>query len=241
MHANPDKFQGLVLGPKKLTDNVQLVVGDTLLNADENIKLLGLNIDNKLSFDNHISEVCKKAARQLNALARLGRCLDESGKMMVLKTFLLSNFNYCPTIWNFCTVTNTKKIEKLQERGLRIVFCDFNSTYEQLLERAHLKTLKQGRIRAIQCETFKILHQLGPTYNHNLYQYKRTSHSTRGASNVLLPRVRTTGYGQNSLRYYGAKLWNMLPDAMKTIDDFNDFKQQIFNWDLPQCGCAMCC
>jgi hypothetical protein len=56
-------------------------------------------------------------------------------------------------LWHFCTETHTKKLQKLQERGLRIVFCDSNSTYEQLLERAHLKTLKQGRFRDLQCET----------------------------------------------------------------------------------------
>jgi hypothetical protein len=233
MQANPDKFQGLILGPKKLTGKIHLTAGSKIVQSETCVKLLGIHIDSKLNFDQHVTEICQKAARQLNALARLSRCLDENSKMMILKTFLLSNFNYCSTIWNFCTEKNTKKIEKLQERGLRHVYYDFTSTYDDMLERAQLKTLKLGRIRAIQCETFKILHKLGPIYNHNLFEYKQTPYNTRGISNVLIPKVRTTSYGKKSLRFYGAKLWNMLPNCIKQIDDFRDFKQQISTWNPP--------
>ena len=47
---------------------------------------------------------------------------------------MLSNFNFCPLSWHFCSEGNTKKIEKVQERALRFVYDDFVSTYEELLE-----------------------------------------------------------------------------------------------------------
>ena len=204
MQANLDKFQGLVLGPQHLAILVRLIVDGKILAAADEVKLLGLNIDNKLNFDSHISETCKKAATQLNALARLSRHLDQGSRMTVFKTFLLSNFNYCPTIWHFCKESNTKKLEKLQERGLRCVYNDFISPYSDLLDRANLKTLHLGRIRSIACETYKILNNIGPTFNQNLFIYRNTEHNTRGSSKVLLPSVRTTSYGLKSLRFYMA-------------------------------------
>ena len=36
-------------------------------------------------------------------------------------TFILSNFNFCPLAWHFCTDKNSKKLEKVQERALRFV------------------------------------------------------------------------------------------------------------------------
>jgi hypothetical protein len=49
------------------------------------------------------------------------------------KTFILSNFNFCPLSWHFCSEANTNKIEKIQERALRFIYNDYNSTYESLL------------------------------------------------------------------------------------------------------------
>ena len=59
--------------------------------------LLGIAIDDKLSFDKHVSTLFKKAARQLNVLCHLNHLLDEKkhNKMIIYVTFIISNFNYC--------------------------------------------------------------------------------------------------------------------------------------------------
>ena len=48
----------------------------------------------------------------------------------------MSNFNYCPLVWHFCGQVNNQKLEKIQERALRILFADYNSSYTELLGRA---------------------------------------------------------------------------------------------------------
>jgi hypothetical protein len=45
----------------------------------------------------------------------------------------MSNFNYCPVVWHFCGESNTKKMEKIQERALSFIYGDFNSDYDTLL------------------------------------------------------------------------------------------------------------
>ena len=223
MQANCDKFQGLLLGPESLTKLVHLMVKDREIRTDEHVKLLGIHLDKKLDFEYHISELCQKAGNQLNALARISRFLDQDSRMAVFKTFLLSNFNYCPSIWHFCKESSSKQLEYLQERGLRYVYNDFVSSYDSLLDRANLATLHLNRIRAIACETYKIVKHTGPSYNHNLIQLRDSSHNTRGSTNAFIPRVRTTRYGQKSLRFYGSKIWNMLPETFKSVENINEF------------------
>jgi hypothetical protein len=63
--------------------------------------------------------------------------------------FILSNFNYCPVIWHFCSETNTKKMEKNQERALKFIHNENHSTYEELLAKSKLPSLKIRRIRTI--------------------------------------------------------------------------------------------
>ena len=73
---------------------------------------------------------------------------------------MLSNFNFCPLSWHFCSEGNTKKIEKVQERALRFVYSDDSCTYEELLFKAKMPTLKVRRLRTMALETFKILNGL---------------------------------------------------------------------------------
>jgi hypothetical protein len=70
------------------------------------VKLLGIEIDYQLNFDIHISSICRKASQQLNILKCLGPYLDRLSKLTILHSFILSNFNFCPLAWHFCTDEN---------------------------------------------------------------------------------------------------------------------------------------
>ena len=76
MCANPDKFQSIILdrdGKQSLSISVQ----DDTIFSDPSIKVLGIVLDNKLKFDEHVSQMCPKASRQINALKRISKYLDE--------------------------------------------------------------------------------------------------------------------------------------------------------------------
>ena len=60
-----------------------------------------LHLDFQLNFNIHISNICKKASRQLNVLKRIGKHLCKLGKLNIYHSFILSNFNYCPLTWLF--------------------------------------------------------------------------------------------------------------------------------------------
>ena len=73
------------------------------IKCEENVTLLGVNIDFMLSFDDHVTDICKKASKQLAVLKRLGRFLTKQGKLTINNSFIVSNFNYCPlhVAWHF--------------------------------------------------------------------------------------------------------------------------------------------
>ena len=98
--------------------------------------LLGVNIDFQLSFTEHIPEkfVRKPPSQQLPVLKRLGRILTKHGKMTIFKSFIMSNFNYCPVASHFCTQFSTNNMEKIQERALGFTFDDFESPLPDLLD-----------------------------------------------------------------------------------------------------------
>ena len=60
------------------------------------VKLLGINIDSKLNFDSHITDLCKKASMQLNALNRFRAYIGNKEMEILINSFIYSNFSYCP-------------------------------------------------------------------------------------------------------------------------------------------------
>ena len=207
MKANPDKFQAIAVGKRTKDENITFNLDNNIINCEDHVKLLGVTIDFKLSFDLHISIVCKKASRQLNVLKRIGRNLCRLRKLNIYYSFIMSNFNYCPLVWHFCGEVNIKKIEEIQERALRFIYQDYNSSYDTLLDKSKLPSLKVRRLRAIALEAFKILNNQTPIYLNDILTYKPHSYS----NTVEIPQVRTSSYGVRSFRSSAAKIWNSLP------------------------------
>jgi hypothetical protein len=157
MQANPDKFQVLAFGKKTYDKNPSIHIQNSDHTCEKTVKLLGIEIDYQLNFNAHVSSICRKASQQLNVLKRLGSLLNRLSKLTIFHTFILSNFNFCPLAWHFCTEKNSKKLEKVQERALRFVYEDYNSSYEELLHKAKVPSLQIRRIRTMALETFKIV------------------------------------------------------------------------------------
>ena len=67
-------------------------------------------------------------------------------------------------VWHFIRSSDKQKLERLQEKGLREVFKDKSSSYEDLLNKAKLVTLNNQRLQNIAILMFKVKHGIYPTY-----------------------------------------------------------------------------
>ena len=133
MKANPTKFQAICIGKRANDDITSFNIDSADIKCKDDVTLLGMNIDFKLRFDDHVSQICKRASKQLAVLKRVGRLLTKQGKMTIYNSFIVSNFNYCPLAWHFCSTSSTNKLEKIQERALRFINNDFASSLQALL------------------------------------------------------------------------------------------------------------
>ena len=234
--ANPSKFQCMTLGSN---EKMELDINDKKIVSSSSVKILGVTIDDKLNFNEHITYICKKAGRQLNVLRRLSYMLVEETRMTIYKSFILSNFNFCPLIWHFCGILNSRKLEKIQERALRFVFIDYNSSYEKLLDKANLVTIYLLRLQKIAIEVYKATNGLGPKYIQELFTENSMEYDVR-MNKLIQPKFNGITYGLNSISYKGPKIWNGLPDEIRCAISLNEFKVLIKTWEGPRCGCTMC-
>ena len=122
MKSNDDKCHLIVANH----DDVSVRLNSETTEGEDSVELLGIHIDNKLTFSQHVTNLCKKGNQKLHALARISKLLSQDKLKLIMKTFIESQFNYCPLIWMFHSRTLNTKINKLHERALRIVYKDDN-------------------------------------------------------------------------------------------------------------------
>ena len=159
-------------------------------------------------------------------------------KEVLLNSFVLSNFNYCPLVWHFCSSKSLKKIEKIQERTLRILYNDSTSDYNQLLNKSSKASMEVKRLRNLALEIFKTLNHLNPEYMKEIF-YK-TTNLTHRPFNIKVNQNNTTKYGNKSLRSLGPHIWNSLPKQIKEETDYNKFKNYIDKWFGAKYKCNLC-
>ena len=81
-------------------------------------KPLGITVDKKLiTFQIHVESLCKKANQKLHALSHISCYLSTEQPKLTMKTFTLSQSNYCPHVWMFCDRALDNKINRIHEKA----------------------------------------------------------------------------------------------------------------------------
>ena len=96
MEPHPEKFQFMVMSNNVIDTHTLELDDTTRLRSQSDVVLLGIEIDDKLTFAKHVSAICTKASKQLNAFTRISKFLSYDSKKLVINSFISSNFQYSP-------------------------------------------------------------------------------------------------------------------------------------------------
>ena len=88
--------KAIAVGKRIFGKNSVRKFSDSEIKCEEVAKLLRVDIDYQLNFDQHLSSLCRKAGQQLIVLKRLSPFLSKLNRLTVFYTFILFNFNNCP-------------------------------------------------------------------------------------------------------------------------------------------------
>ena len=165
--------------------------------------------------------------------------MDVEKLRIMMNTFVISQFSYCPLIWMFHDRSVNKKINKIHERALRIAYKDSCSTFEDLLKKAESVSIHQRNLQLLATEIFKTHSNLNPSFMKQIFVEKDIPYTLRSGSTILAPKQKTTGYGIENSRFLGSRIWHAMPSSLKESRTLNSFKAKIKNYDFG-CSCRLC-
>lgn len=111
----------MVLGHKNVENVNQINVGSAVIDRVSEIKYLGCIIDEKLNFNSNCDLMCKKMAKKTNFFGRISNKLNKSTRLLVYNTIIAPHINYCSTILFLSDKSHIHRIQKLQNKCMRII------------------------------------------------------------------------------------------------------------------------
>ena len=202
IQANTDKCHVLPSTDQKLHVNI----GTLQIEYSKCEKLLGVNIDSKLSFEKHLNITCGKARAKISALGRVAPFMNIEKRKMIMNAFFNSQFSYCPLTWMFHNRLINNKINRLHERCLRKVYNDNQSTFEELLEKDNTVSVYQRNLQFLAIELYKVVNGISPDLMKEVF-----------------PLNDDSGYSA----YLAPKIWELVPNEIKAVESLASFKSAI--------------
>ena len=176
MKMNSDKCH-LILSSND--ENKKIELNGEAINNTQVQKLLGVHIDYKLKFDAHIETLCKKVGKKLHDLARVIKYMSTNQAQLLMRSFIMSQFSYCPLIYMYHSREINNQINKLHKRVFRLVYNNKSSSFRELLERDKSVIIHERSIQVLLTEIFKVKSGVASGIITEIFKFKDYSYDLR--------------------------------------------------------------
>jgi hypothetical protein len=226
---NPLKSKFILLGShgkiSKINDhNPGIKLNGTAIEQVTETRSLGILIDNRLKFHNHVVQTVKSCFYRLKVLYQVRKYLDIDTRVRLCETLILSKLNYADVVIGECLFGYTKKlIQRVQNACAR--YCYYiprRAHVTPYLNRSHLLNMNSRRLFHFASLLFGIVKQHSPPYLFNKLIFSRRQ--VRTTSRLICPAHSTAAF-RGSFRYSATKCWNNIPPPLKNCGSSQTFKR----------------
>ena len=124
--------------------------------------------------------------------------MSEDRRRIIMKAFVQSQFGYCPLVWMCHSRTLNSRINRIHERALRIVYSDYISTFNTLLEKDQSFKVHERNIQILAIEVFKVINGLSPKIMNSVFTLKKDL--THCSKQIFITRnVKTVIWTRNDI------------------------------------------
>lgn len=191
------------------------------------MKYLGLTIDSRLSWSNHIENITNTIIPMVQIIYKCRTYLSDKTKLSIYNTFFLSRLRYMLPVWGTCGKTLFHSVEVLQNKIIKVLFYyDRMTSTETLYRETNIpklcKLLELEQIKLI----YKILHDVQKCNTNFVMSSDVHSHATRCQNNIYQIPTRTN-IGLSNPFVAACKEYNKVPEHLRNIHNLELFIKKI--------------
>lgn len=234
LKLNINKTVGMVITSSAKLKNIKwneinLHVQNEKIKFYDEYKYLGIIIDSTLSFNKYFENLYKKISKKLNFFCRISNLLTLKGKLNVYNATIQPHFDYCSTILFSINKIKIQELQKLQNRGMRILL-NYNryTPIKVMLTTLDWMSVDERIYFRTMVFIFKIVNNLFPSYLRQYVKFNREIHKyeTR-TNNSLYVKKGTSTRGWNTVMNKGFVLYNDLNNDIKNSSNVHIFKSKL--------------
>ncbi len=236
---NDDKTEFLVIHSKyrPLEQFPSLTIGSAQVSAVDSARALGVRVDNNLTMEKHVSEMCKKSFLQLRELSRIRKCIPRREAEIITHAFITSRLDYCNSLLYGLPDCTINRLQKIQNSAARLI--TLTRKYDHItpvLQELHWLPV-QSRIKfKILLLTYKALHGIAPQYLTDLLQPKPARGLRSDNKNFLvIPDTKLKTYGDRAFSKAAPYLWNSIPQSVRMSPSVSVFKSKLKTYMFAKC------
>ena len=239
LQSHPSKTKLIVIGSKQnLTNKVgelynSIIMNNNVISPVVSNKCLGVDLDDRLTFDINIEEICKKICSGIGALRRIKPFVPQTSLVTLYKSLIQPYFDYCSPLWDTCDKILKDKLQILQNRAARVITgarYDDRIRSSDLLEGLGWDNLHVRRAKLKSTLMYKILNEnCSPCLRESLVRLSELNrrHNLRNQeTDLALPKPKTN-FLKRSFKYSASMLCNNLPLDAKRATSLSQFKRSI--------------
>lgn len=229
LKLNTNKTKAMIINGR--VDEDIYISGVTIEKVKE-IKYLGILLDDKLKFDVHINYICKKIVKKVAFLRRIRCKISTTTAITIYNTIIKPHFEYCSTIIFLGTHQMKERMQKLQNKAMRCILrCHRLTHIKDMLNRLRWLSVNQRLMMNAFIFIFKIKNKLLPSYMQNflIYVSDLQPYNLRNVNNFRVA-FSSTNFYQNLLLQNGLKMFNEMPQEIKSENNFFIFKSKVVEY-----------
>ena len=227
MVIHPGKSKIMLMSKKSFIGPIpKISMGDKGIEIVNEAECLGITLDSKLSFSQHIQKSSRLYNLKLKKLKRMKRL-----SYKVLETFyfkaILPSVLYAISVWGNCSSSKFKSLESIHAHAAKIIYDLPNHVNEhESIVHANWKPLSFYYKRRILCLVQQIYYEKGEECIAERFQKVNKSYALRNKIQFKVPTLSKESE-RRTFHYQGARLWNAIQDCLKEIESYDLFKSNI--------------
>ncbi len=187
-------------------------------------KFLGIIIDDKFTWKNHIDYICNKTAKGMGILLRARQMVYGETLHVLYNTLIKPHFTYCITIWGNTYKTYLNRLHIAQKKIVRIItFSEFCAHTAPLFQKLHIMNIYDLHNYFVGLFVFKSLNGLFPPSFCNMFVRNINARTSMNLRSLY----RRKKISLISIRSTGPKIWNAFPQNIKCSGSIFIFKKYL--------------